>query len=49
MKSSELPYDAPTPISLMPDTYLGDVDFYEQQTRINNGKEIGQFLPYPQT
>lgn len=37
MKSSELPYDAPTPISLMPDNYLGDVDFYEQQTRINNG------------
>ncbi len=36
-RTGELPYSAPTPISLMPDTYLGDVDFYEQQTRINNG------------
>ena len=36
-RTGELPYEAPTPISLMPNTYLGDVDFYEQQTRINNG------------
>ncbi|MDJ0581663.1 hypothetical protein [Crocosphaera sp.] len=36
-KTEDLSYSPPTPISLMPDIYLGDVDFYEQQTRINNG------------
>ena len=36
-RTGDLSYSPPTPISLMPDNYLGDVDFYDQQTRINNG------------
>ena len=33
----DLPYEAPIPISLIPDNYIGDVDLYENQTRISTG------------
>lgn len=36
-RTGDLSYPAPIPITLTPDNFLGDVDFYEKQTRINSG------------
>ncbi len=36
-RTGDLSYPAPIPITLTPDTFLGDVDFYPKETRINSG------------
>ncbi len=39
LRSGDLSYSAPVRINLTPDSFIGDVDLYEKQTRIGSGTD----------